>query len=428
MNFDEIKLQLDTSKLNQQNEINNANRVASNYLQNYLKQQGIANSGVGMNAYANLQNNANNNLADVNANYNSDLYNAKQQYQQDYQNNLEKNMALFTSGSQYQDLINKVNNDVANDSGLQGYDANNFTDYIKNYQNYALGNEANSNAIATLENISSNLQNMDRYDENYATLQAMSTALNQAYKNGDTDTINKLVQQYEDLVNDSMYDYSSNVWGNTYDEEGNVVANDDTSKLEKLGVAYGTTPVSSKSILTYLQDNTNMNGINNANDDQYKYLDQISGMSKEELDKVFKNGVAYDVNIGKGTTMYVYYNGNWYASSNTKKNGALTIKEAFENDKTKGYLNNSSDKTSSSEETTIANNGVSVGGENATNLYNKWADLITQKNATSLSITPNQKKAKEEITKAYQNGEITDTEYLNIKDSFNTLTGRKWWK
>lgn len=64
--FNAYKTQLELSKVDAKNEIAKSNRIASQYLDNYLKQYGLRGSGIGQTAYTNLAANQATNMANVN--------------------------------------------------------------------------------------------------------------------------------------------------------------------------------------------------------------------------------------------------------------------------------------------------------------------------------------------------------------------------
>lgn len=79
--YEENKLLLDNSKLSAQNELFNANKTASSYLNDYLKSTGIQNSGLGQSAYVDLGNQYQTNMAQLNENYKNELATLKNNYE-----------------------------------------------------------------------------------------------------------------------------------------------------------------------------------------------------------------------------------------------------------------------------------------------------------------------------------------------------------
>ena len=105
--YDSYKAQLELDKLSAQNEVASANKVAQQYMDNYLKYYGMQGSGMGQSAYANLAAQQTQQLADVNRQYSRDLAD----YRDSFNQNLKDQAALdlqSLSKEDQQSYINKL--------------------------------------------------------------------------------------------------------------------------------------------------------------------------------------------------------------------------------------------------------------------------------------------------------------------------------
>lgn len=88
--YDSFKAQAELNKVSAQNELSNANKVAQQYMDNYLKYYGMQGSGMGQSAYANLAAQNTRNAADINKQYNQELAD----YRNAFNENLKEQAAL----------------------------------------------------------------------------------------------------------------------------------------------------------------------------------------------------------------------------------------------------------------------------------------------------------------------------------------------
>ena len=119
------KKQLELNKVNAQNDIAKANRVAQQYLNNYLRQQGVQGSGMGASAVAGLGANYASEIANSNANYDNKLTD----YRNTYNENLlsQENLALL-QGMDNESAREYINS-VSQDSGVNADTINKLNAY-----------------------------------------------------------------------------------------------------------------------------------------------------------------------------------------------------------------------------------------------------------------------------------------------------------
>lgn len=129
--YDDIKKELDLSKASAQNDVANANRVASQYLHNYLKQQGIQGSGLGASAVAGLGANYATNMANVNKNYNDSL----SDYKKTYNENLLSEDSLKMLRGMSNENAKSYLDSMAKDSGVTTDTLNKLMGYNSIYTN-----------------------------------------------------------------------------------------------------------------------------------------------------------------------------------------------------------------------------------------------------------------------------------------------------
>lgn len=137
LNKYKTQLQLDT--INAKNEANVANRKANEYLQNYLKSQGIANTGLGMSNYTNLASNYANTLANIQANANQDFRNYEQQYETNRVNQIQNELASMDATKRAQAYQNFVNTE-----GLSSTANQSLQSYYNTLNNQEINNIVNS--------------------------------------------------------------------------------------------------------------------------------------------------------------------------------------------------------------------------------------------------------------------------------------------
>jgi hypothetical protein len=149
--YNDYKNQLEMNKVNAQNDIAKANRVASQYLNNYLRQQGVQGSGVGASAMAGLGANYATQMADLNQNINDSLNEYKQAYNDQLlsDNSLEnlRNM----SNADAEKYINSLSND-------EGVNANTINQLWANQNTFAKEKQAEfdserANWMGTLDQV-----------------------------------------------------------------------------------------------------------------------------------------------------------------------------------------------------------------------------------------------------------------------------------
>lgn len=105
--YDSYKAQLELDKLSAQNEVANANKVAQQYMDNYLKYYGMQGSGMGQSAYANLAAQQTQQLSDVNRQYSRDLADYRDSFNQNLKDQASLDLQSLSKEDQ-QSYINKL--------------------------------------------------------------------------------------------------------------------------------------------------------------------------------------------------------------------------------------------------------------------------------------------------------------------------------
>jgi hypothetical protein len=268
--YGEYKKQLELNKVNAQNDIAKANRVAQQYLNNYLRQQGVQGSGMGASAVAGLGANYASEIANSNANYDNKLTD----YRNTYNENLlsQENLALLQgmddeSAREYIDSVSQdsgVNADTINK--LNAYNTQfskernqQFAD-SKNEWLGTLGEAINSGAMTGEE--------LTGYKDAY-----------QAIKNAKTpEEFEQAKQTLADLLNPDLKETAKN-------PDGSINA----SKAS-------------------MSDFGNYLGTRRKDGEQNKH---INAVLKAVNSGDIPNGTYIDMNYGNGKDIYLYQNGTF---------------------------------------------------------------------------------------------------------------------
>lgn len=150
--FQKYKEQLELSKANAKVDIANANTKANQYLNNYLRMQGIQNSGLGASAVGQVNANTVNAMANQDLEYNK----AIADYQEQYNQKMVDRAGVLLGGNRTtaQNYINQI-------QGQEGVNQDTI-DYLKGYstQNYAtLDDDVQTGLTSLAEIIQTNKEN-----------------------------------------------------------------------------------------------------------------------------------------------------------------------------------------------------------------------------------------------------------------------------
>ena len=195
--YQRYKEQLELSKANAKVDIANANTKANQYLNNYLRMQGIQNSGLGASAIGQLNTNAINAMSKQDVEYDKALNDYREQYNQNIINNADVLMGKDrTSAQKYIDSIKGqegVNQDTVdylqglanksyyslNDDIQKGLDTLAENIYTKNETGEWSKDKVNSavDAYGELQNIKSE-EELQKWTEKYKDLISTSPTYN----------------------------------------------------------------------------------------------------------------------------------------------------------------------------------------------------------------------------------------------------------
>lgn len=324
LNKYKTQLQLDT--INAKNEANVANRKANEYLQNYLKSQGIANTGLGMSNYTNLASNYANTLANIQANANQDLRNYEQQYETNRVNQIQNELASMdatkraqayqnfvnteglssTANQSLQSYYNTLNNQEINNivnSDLSQMSQQQYYNYLNQLQNNPNVTQSQIDAYKQAGNtygldITSNINN----EVNALRLEA-NKATNENEYNAYKDAISKLesiTSKYPNDVNKQMEEYAKVV--NEYQSGGGINAVD--AKSSSFGDFLG-------------GDGGNQSF-------------SIDALMKQVVEKPNEyDGKVFNMNYGAGTPSYYRYDAStqkWYYIGKEYKGKSTELK------------------------------------------------------------------------------------------------------
>lgn len=326
LNKYKTQLQLDT--INAKNEANVANRKANEYLQNYLKSQGIANTGLGMSNYTNLASNYANTLANIQANANQDFRNYEQQYEANRVNQIQNELASMDATKRAQAYQNFVNTEglssTANQS-LQSYyntlnnqEINNIVNsdlsQMSQQQYYNYLNQLENNPNVTQSQIDAYKQAGNTYglditsninnEVNALRLEANKATTENEY-NAYKDAISKLesiTSKYPNDVNKQMEEYAKVV--NEYQSGGGIKAITATSSSfgDFLGGESGNQAAAVQKLMKKVVENP------------------------EEYD-----GKVFDMNYGSGSAYYRFdaSTQQWYSLGKDYKGKSTDIKDWY---------------------------------------------------------------------------------------------------
>ena len=335
------QIQLDT--IDQKAETAVAYRKANDYLQNYLKSQGIANTGLGASNYVNLASNYANTLANIEANKRAD----QQKYEQDYENSridvlsdllgsmntgdreAKLNQIINTEGlsdnsiSYLRDYITALNNNdvkdfVASDNFalmngdqyLQYIDSlskqpgtnDSMINYVKNAAK-VLGIDAESTAKSAISTLKETLGTV-KTSEEYKVINDYISTLQNAINTGNE---NEIAKAYKSVLNDISVTSTDN---QVSDISGRNVYSADEIKPEYFG---------------------DFNGSDRANSNQSIAVNNLIQASKTWKGNSKYDGIIVNVNWGAGTPSYWKYNSTTNTWENlgketTDKNNTVDIK------------------------------------------------------------------------------------------------------
>lgn len=218
--FNAYKTQLELSKVDAKNEIAKSNRIASQYLDNYLKQYGLRGSGVGQTAYTNLAANQATNMANVNRDTAQNLENYRTSLN-DKAITQGESLLAGMSNEQAKNYLADLKNNSSISPDTLSY-LNNYRQSVE-YQNQGSLSDQRSAYLSQLKSMIDNGQvdskKMNGYKEVY----------NQIYNAKDQETFNQALSKLEELEYAPYTTSSTNASVTNYD---NLTIDDLLSKVK----------------------------------------------------------------------------------------------------------------------------------------------------------------------------------------------------
>lgn len=287
------QLQLDT--LNAKNEANIANQKANAYLQNYLKSQGIANTGLGLSNYTNLANNYSNTLANIQANANKNYREIESNYETNRLNELQAELASMNSTDRANAYKNFVNNE-----GLSK--ASNQT--LQSYYNTLNNTEINSMLNSDFNNMSTQQYHnyLNQLQNNPNATQSQIDAYKLAGKNAGIDFDSVISEQINSMQTE-MKTANSDSEYNTYKK-----AIDELTKITKMGTYEQ--KVSAYNDFLKSLENTGSIKAENATAKSFGLNDKNDKKINALMSRVLYNPNSYDGQVFKINSAYYRFDGN----------------------------------------------------------------------------------------------------------------------
>lgn len=327
--LNKYKTQLQLDALNAKNEANVANRKANEYLQNYLKSQGIANTGLGMSNYTNLASNYANTLANIQANANQDFRNYEQQYETNRVNQIQNELASMDATKRAQAYQNFVNTEglssTANQS-LQSYyntlnnqEINNIVNsdlsQMSQQQYYNYLNQLENNPNVTQSQIDAYKQAGNTYGltiENTISNEqaALKSAMNSATSEAEYNEYKKALQELDNILNKQT----------TYSDKVNAY-NNYVNSLQTSSGAINAKDAKSSSFGDFLGGDSGQQGA------------AVQKLMKKVVENPEEyNGQVFNMNFGAGTPAYYRYDAStqqWYSLGKDYKGKSTDIKNWY---------------------------------------------------------------------------------------------------
>lgn len=323
LNKYKTQLQLDT--INAKNEANVANRKANEYLQNYLKSQGIANTGLGMSNYTNLASNYANTLANIQANANQEFRDYEQKYETGRLEQISKELASTPANQRAQAYQNFVNTE-----GLSSTANQSLQSYYNTLNNQEINNIVNSDLSQMSQQQYYNYLNQLQNNPNVTQSQidAYKQAGNMANLSIES-TINSEKSALKSAMNTATNEAEYNEYKKALQELDNILSkNTDNEKVS----AYN-------SYVNSLQSSDG--GINAVDAKSSSFGDFLGGdggnqsfsvdaLMKQVVEKPNEyDGKVFNMNYGAGTPSYYRYDAStqkWYYIGKEYKGKSTELK------------------------------------------------------------------------------------------------------
>ena len=281
--YQRYKEQLELSKANAKVDIANANTKANQYLNNYLRMQGIQNSGLGASAIGQLNTNAINAMSKQDVEYDKALNDYREQYNQNIINNADMLMGKDrTSAQKYIDSI----------KGQEGVNQDT-VDYLQGYANKSYAS-LNDDIQTGLDTLAENIYTKNETGEwSKDKVNSAVDAYGELQNIKSEEELQKWTEKYKDLISTSP----------TYNISKDMLSTREKEELNKAGVTDFNAIDLDK---TNKEDIRKWLGANFKFGRMWQLEKQIEDIANA------KEGSTITINhLGKNTTLY-YKNGKLY--------------------------------------------------------------------------------------------------------------------
>ena len=281
--YQRYKEQLELSKANAKVDIANANTKANQYLNNYLRMQGIQNSGLGASAIGQLNTNAINAMSKQDVEYDKALNDYREQYNQNIINNADVLMGKDrTSAQKYIDSI----------KGQEGVNQDT-VDYLQGYANKSYAS-LNDDIQTGLDTLAENIYTKNETGEwSKDKVNSAVDAYGELQNIKSEEELQKWTEKYKDLISTSP----------TYNISKDMLSTREKEELNKAGVTDFNAIDLDK---TNKEDIRKWLGANFKFGRMWQLEKQIEDIANA------KEGSTITINhLGKNTTLY-YKNGKLY--------------------------------------------------------------------------------------------------------------------
>ena len=214
--YQRYKEQLELSKANAKVDIANANTKANQYLNNYLRMQGIQNSGLGASAIGQLNTNAINAMSKQDVEYDKALNDYREQYNQNIINNADVLMGKDrTSAQKYIDSI----------KGQEGVNKDT-VDYLQGLANKSY-KSLNDDIQIGLDTLAENIYTKNETGEwSKDKVNSAVDAYGELQNIKSEEELQKWTEKYKDLISTSP----------TYNISKDMLSTSEKEELKKAGV------------------------------------------------------------------------------------------------------------------------------------------------------------------------------------------------
>lgn len=290
--YDSYKAQLELDKVSAQNEISNANKVAKQYMDNYLKYYGMQGSGMGQSAYANLAAQNTQNIANVNSQYSKQLSDYRTAFNENLKQQAANDLQTLSKEDQQSYIDNLrgqsgVNEDTISNIQSQANSVNYQRDEEQRLKTEEENKQLNQNTLDTGLRYA-NTMNDEQWNSYIENLKANSNVSQETIAELENErgiySENKRLKDEEEAsakAESERNQANSDAW--TYGQEYAQVYSDQKwdSYINRL-ISEGV----DKKVITNLQDYREAYGANNYENSLDNALGTVAGM----IDSVKENG------------------------------------------------------------------------------------------------------------------------------------------